>query len=750
MAFDPDAYVAQKSAPLEQPGPNVTVSGFNPDEYVAQKAKTAPVEESSGFKLGNLSDAGVSAERMLNAIAKPPAALAEYAGWGAPAKALMARDEYLKQHSGLGASLSSLGGDVAGLMIPGGAAGKVAEATSMLPKATELMERIPGAAKLLETGPAWLEKTLGSKYAQAAGLGGTSSFLAPTGKDITEPGFAEQHTAEAGTGAALGPVFTKGASMVGTALDPAMKRFKDLLAQGFTKEQIMKGSFGQVVGGLAQKAEDIGAYIPFGGISSLVSKGQKSFTDAAKNIEGSITKTAKEKAAQLDTQLANANVGLTNTQKGVVVPAAKAKLDSDKLDLQNRYDDFVKTTTDNMNERHANEFSRPIIQKALDPVGVTLPDEHQGTEAIKFAQGVEKQLYDSGIEKVGDIRIGDNELNSLKSVLDASKHRLGGEGSDLYNKLASRVDEIKDTAGDSKLISAGQWHNIFKDLGAEAQNYKGPLSSGTDREYGSAVTNLKNKWMDIIEGTEGSDIIKKANAVHSALQVPQTAAGYLNTYMEKGGKFDPKDFLRALKSESSNKRFAAGDSRLQEEALAAYQKMADEKLALKASHDTFKTQLTAKKKEKAAEMGANLTLQNKNIANQKAYLKTQKEAEKEVLKTQVDTKKEALDKTLEDVSNTANDAYAKHRIMYGMLGLGGTGAIGQALPLDATTKLGIAGAALTGSHIYAAPPVQAALKAAALSRPDIARVAGQKLKEKAPLIGGLAAYSANQSNTPPK
>ena len=751
MSFDPDAYIAQKEAPhpdtQAQPQGDVTVSGFDPDAYITQKTTTVPPTEQSGFRFGNLKDAGVSAERMLNAIAKPPAALAEYVGWSGPSKELMARDEALKQHSGLGASLSSLGGDVAGFMLPGGAAGKVAEATQLAPKALSAIENIPGAAKLLQTGPQWLEKALGSKYTQAAGLGGTSSMLSPTGTDITDPKFAEQHTKDLATATALGPVFTAGAAGVGRTLDPAMKRFKELLAQGFTKEQIMNSSLGQVVGGLTQKAEDLATFVPFGGVGALVSKGVADLRNATKGITKNIEKTAKEKAAQLDIQLANANTGLADTQKDVVVPTAKAKLDSDKLDLQNRYNDFVKTTTTNMDERHANEFSRPIIEKALEPAGIKLPDEHQGTEAIKFAQGVEKQLYDSGIKKIGDahgdVIVGDNELNSLKSVLESSKHRLGGEGSDLYNRLASRIDEIKDSAGDTKRVSAEQWHNIFKDLGTEARDYKGPLSSGTDREYGNAVTSLKNKWMDIIENTEGSDIIKKANAVHSALQVPQTAAGYLNTYLEKGGKFDPKDFLRALKSESSGKRFAAGDARLQEEALAAYQKMANEKLALKASHDTFKAQLASKKKEKAAEMGANFALQNKNIANQKAYLKTQTEAEKGLLKTEAENKKEELTKTVQDIGGAADDEYAKKRLGYGLTGFGGAGIL---TPTDLHTKLLVGGSLWAASHAYAFPPVQTALKHLAVSRPDVVRAAGQAITENAPKIGGLAAYSNSQSN----
>ena len=752
MSFDPDAYIAQKEAPhpdtQAQPQGDVTVSGFDPDAYITQKTTAVPSTEQSGFRFGNLKDAGVSAERMLNAIAKPPAALAEYVGWSGPSKELMARDEALKQHSGLGASLSSLGGDVAGFMLPGGAAGKVAEATQLAPKALSAIENIPGAAKLLQTGPQWLEKALGSKYTQAAGLGGTSSMLSPTGTDITDPKFAEQHTKDLATATALGPVFTAGAAGVGRTLDPAMKRFKELLAQGFTKEQIMNSSLGQVVGGLTQKAEDLATFVPFGGVGALVSKGVADLRNATKGITKNIEKTAKEKAAQLDIQLANANTGLADTQKDVVVPTAKAKLDSDKLDLQNRYNDFVKTTTTNMDERHANEFSRPIIEKALEPAGIKLPDEHQGTEAIKFAQGVEKQLYDSGIKKIGDahgdVIVGDNELNSLKSVLESSKHRLGGEGSDLYNRLASRIDEIKDSAGDTKRVSAEQWHNIFKDLGTEARDYKGPLSSGTDREYGNAVTSLKNKWMDIIENTEGSDIIKKANAVHSALQVPQTAAGYLNTYLEKGGKFDPKDFLRALKSESSGKRFAAGDARLQEEALAAYQKMANEKLKLKAQHDDFKAQLNNKKKEINTETGNKINTNKDNIAKQKAYLKSQTEAEKQAIVDEANTKKESLSKSVGELSTPSIDKYAEHRLGYSAAGLGGSSILGRVLPIDPSTQLMIAGGLLGGSHIYGA--AQPILKRMAVSRPDVVRAAGQAITENAPKIGGLAAYSNSQSN----
>ena len=756
MSFDPDAYIAQKTAPNpdavsvpEQPQTSVNVSGFDPDAYVAQKTAAPPPPEPSGFRFGNLKDAGVSAERMLNAIAKPPAALAEYAGWSGPSKELMARDEYLKQHSGLGASLSSLGGDVAGFMIPGGGATKVAEAAQLAPKALSAMEHIPGAAKLLETAPPWLEKILGSKYTQAAGLGGTSSMLAPTGTDITDPKFAEQHTKDLATATALGPLFTAGAAGVGRTLDPAMKRFKELLAQGFTKEQIMKDTtLGQIVGGGIQKFENAASFIPFGGINSKIAAGKESLSEAAKDIKKSIEDTAKNKAAQLNIALNDTHAGLDKAQRDVAVPSIKSEAETKIAENQAKYEKFVQDTTANMNERHADEFSRPVIEKAIAPAGVTLPAEHKGTDAIKFAQGVEKQLYDSGIEKIGRVPIGEKEIIRLDSVLEANKSRLGGENSDLYNRLKSRIDDIKSTASEGEHVTPQQWHNIFKDLGAEAQSYKGPMSVGTDRDYGNALNHLKNEWMGIIENTPGSDIIKKANAIHSALQVPQTASSYLNTYLEKGGRFDPKDFLRALKSESSGKRFSAGEARMQEEALAAYQKMANEKLKLKAQHDDFKAQLNNKKKEINTETGNKINTNKDNIAKQKAYLKSQTEAEKQAIADEANAKKESLNKSVGELSTPSIDKYAEHRIGYSAAGLGGSSILGRVLPIDPATQLMIAGGLLGGSHIYGA--AQPLLKRMAVSRPEAVKAVGQAITENAPKIGGLAAYSNAQSNNKKK
>ena len=58
--------------------------------------------------------ATASAMRALIGLAKPPAAIAEMVGWDKPAKDLLKMDEEFKKKSGLGGSISSIVGDLAG------------------------------------------------------------------------------------------------------------------------------------------------------------------------------------------------------------------------------------------------------------------------------------------------------------------------------------------------------------------------------------------------------------------------------------------------------------------------------------------------------------------------------------------------------------------------------------------------------------------------------------------------------------
>jgi hypothetical protein len=293
--------------------------------------------------------------------------------------------------------------------------------------------------------------------------------------------------------------------------------------------------------------------------------------------------------------------------------------------------------------------------------------------------------------------------------------------------------------GDSRLLSASEWHNIFKDVGGQAFNNKGFGVKGTQAEYGNALTQLKNAWMDVIEGTPGSELIKQANAAHSALQVPQTAAGYLKTYTEKGGEFDAKDFLRALKSEASRKKFSAGEARLQDEALATFEQMAKDKAILKAQEDIFKQQLTAKKAQEKAAMKAGNVQSASNLANQRAYL--------EMIANQ---QKTSTNKLVGEIKDEPHGSYAAKRVGYSLAGLGGAGTAGHMLAntlgIPAEQQMLGAGALIGGSNIMNSKIVQDLIKkGATMERPQIVKDIGQGLQNVA-TPGSLSAVQAYEES----
>jgi hypothetical protein len=193
-------------------------------------------------------------------VAKPIAGIAEFAGYGEPAKALLSMDKGIKEQTGPISTAASFAGDIGGF----GAAAKVA--TPFLKGATSL-------APQLANVPTWLKPIL---------AGGAAGAIEPTGKAMGEEGFGGQKVGQVGLGAALGPVAQKVGEGVANVMSPQLQRLKDLAAQGINVDEFMKKStLGQTLGGAAQAVENALQVVPFGGVKKLVQAGQENLENLA-------------------------------------------------------------------------------------------------------------------------------------------------------------------------------------------------------------------------------------------------------------------------------------------------------------------------------------------------------------------------------------------------------------------------------------------------------------------------------------
>jgi hypothetical protein len=713
-------------------------SKFTPDEDTTYSPEGMPLvtptsaaEPTGAGKVAQqvMTDVVGAPVRAAMSLAKPVANVMNMAGYGAPKQAIQQIDTGIKQQGpdlplgslpivgdislkGPMGSVASFGGDIySANKILGGLAKLGAPISSAVPAVAPIISNI-AKSPIKQT-------VLGGGV-----LGGLEA----------ESGAPLDIAKGVATGAALGAGVHAGLAGLGKVLSPQLERLKQAENLGLNVPEFIKNSsVGQFFGGFPQKVENFFGDIPFTGALSNMEAGTKAITQQGKDLK-----------SQLDTQVKTANAGLSEANKTAAIEKA-ATLKNQGAEMDQRLATHIENLGANIEKKYST-FSTDMINKSLEPIGAKLDSGVKGTDAIKFAQDKVEAAYDAAIPKIGDVRVGDPQVKALQNIVEQNKRKLGGENSEYYNKFAGDVEDIISKIGDSKLISAREWHNIFKDLGGQAYKNKGFGVKGTQAEYGSALTQLKNAWMDIIENTPGAALIKQANQSHSALQVPQTAAGYLKTYTEKGGQFDPKEFLRALKNEASRKKFSAGEARLQDEALATFEQMAKDKAILKAQEDNFKQQLAAKKAEQKAEMKAGNRTAATNLANQKAYLEMMSNKQK----------KPEIDKFVEDVKNLPHGSYAAKRLGYSLAGLGGAGTTGHFLAnylgIPVEQQLQGTGALLAGTNILHSKFIQDLIKKGAVAdRPELVRKTGTALQNIASptalgTVQNLKSSSPNDNN----
>ena len=718
--FNPDEYIAQKSG------------DFDPDAYIAQKGKVtveaAPKEEKSSSlpKLGTWKDAANSAERMAIAFAKPPAALAEYVGWGAPAKQLLARDEQLKEQSGLGGQLSSLAGDVAGFVLPGKAISSGVQAVKAIPKVAELAAKIPQA---LEAAPA-LSKIVQNPYAKASAAGAGASLLNPAGKDITEEGFGEERGRQAITGAVAGPVLAGAGKLASNMLDPALKRLAELKAQGIDTEALVKGdsTLGQILGGGTQAVENFLKVFPFSGLKKATEKGDinlKNLTTARNDITKQTAQEATDDISKIIDQAILKSKNETSFKNAALDLGHKNKI---KAENQSLADEVA-------------GYSNPVIEDALSAANLKLTKGKVGNAAVEEANTKLSQGYENFHNEVGSVPFLKSHKDDIKSFLDPKNLKEFDLTPEFKTKLENDVADLVNAAGSGRKLSTRVWQAKMQKLGDKAFSVRNETENKFEKaEYAKALTELKDQWMRMVEDATGRSDIRQLNQAHSLLQAPTRASTHLKTMLEKEGDFDPQTLIAQLKNDMPQKRFASLSDARVKDAIAKYQDVAARKAKLAAAQEQRKLELDAVK-------GTNQQAHDKFVAGlQEAKTKASRNVNQQATKTQEQLNelvggvhKEGLPSGILNKLGYVLAAAPAARLVSGagsFMGVPGAGLAASALNWPAI------GAAAVGplTRLGYTSQQQALKKLATAPRSAEMKAAAQQLRQNLPQIGGLGGY----------
>jgi len=223
-------------------------------------------------------------------------------------------------------------------------------------------------------------------------------------------------------------------------------------------------------------------------------------------------------------------------------------------------------------------FDRAAINRALEPVGDSLPKGMEGREAVAYAQSVLGDAYDSLLPKLTGELNAARPANALPAAAgQAAKPTLREEldvirqmGSNLPPEQAGQLGRILDKEVMSRFTSAGKasgetLKNIESRLGELAKSL-GRSDNYDNRTLGDAVKETQAALRRMIEDVN-PQYAKELSAINSGYanfkRIQKAAAGVGAT----DGIFTPAQLQSAVKAGDASKdkaRFAVGDALMQD------------------------------------------------------------------------------------------------------------------------------------------------------------------------------------------
>ena len=631
--------------------------------------------------------------RFATGVARIPTNLMRMAGIEEPAQAVSAAEAGAKNltesagYTGIRPGLSNVGGE----MLLGGAALKSASALA------------PAVAKI--PGGAAVTKGIAESPASQAILGGMG--LGVAGSSGSTYDVLEQ----AGLGGLLGFGGQTVATGLGHVAAPVLKNYKELKNLGYTDAEILKNlSFGQLLGGKAQTAENLATVIPLGGVKPEVQSKIKSFEELVASKTAPMKEQAKTAQNVLDVSQKQAQ-----TLEQRALNKATEKTD---LEMAARHEAELKA-----HKGTGVNIQAPVINYALEPLGKTIDPALKGHAATNAMTGFIKDAYKESLGGMSTLRLTTPVQNDLRSLSQTWKDKLRPEEQELFKADIERL--IASTAK-GKWLTPDSWQTSLSELGKDAYQM-----STKDPRYSQALYALKDKWMDVIENQVGSELFKAANTAFSRSKIPEKAASYVKS-IKAEGQIEPSELINAAKSELSTKRLAGGENEIQRMAVEANKKYLADQAAIEAKHKAETQAFKDINKTKQYSLEDKFTGMGQSLAAQKAALQKQTEAN-------VGKQEKAFEKI---VGAKNPEDYAARRLgyTYGLAPLlGGPGGLAY-MGIDPAIAAIPSAATIAGTRFLYNPAVQDFLKRRAIApRSPMVQQTGEALKANAPLAGLTAA-----------
>ena len=239
---------------------------------------------------------------------------------------------------------------------------------------------------------------------------------------------------------------------------------------------------------------------------------------------------------------------------------------------------FVGDMVKNQRDRAMVDFNRGVINKMLDKIGLQLPKDAQGRNAVKLASDAIDQSYDLVLNNM-NYTLDSNASRNILAALNNSKLVSGADRQkvvDILNDvLFSKLNGQAATQLDGQTMKGVQ-----SDLRMLANNYIYGNSTASERAIGMALRETLKAFNATVrqQNPNLSSALRRIDSAYGDLDIIMRAAA--NSAAE-GGKFSPKQYQLAVRQADAtrNKRGIAKGT-------ARNVKMADDALEVMGNYES--------------------------------------------------------------------------------------------------------------------------------------------------------------------
>lgn len=210
----------------------------------------------------------------------------------------------------------------------------------------------------------------------------------------------------------------------------------------------------------------------------------------------------------------------------------------------------------------ANEqFNTAVYADTLKPVGISMPKNLDGRDAVRFAESQLSNRYDEVLGKIGAIKT-DGQFNSSISSLDKMVDKLMMPKSEKM-KFKMSLNDVKQTIDKNGVLTSEGYKMLESALGRDAKTL-GISQNAYDARLAPAVKQLQAELKGLLKRQAGSnaDELQKVNDSWARFTRVGQAAKSVGA---ENGNFTPAQFQNAVKSMDKSKwGFAKGNALMQD------------------------------------------------------------------------------------------------------------------------------------------------------------------------------------------